>query len=166
MRLGLSVATPDSVAGRALAITARRNANGYARGRFIAGSNVAEVLVAAMRERKLRRAFTLDILGEAVTSDVEAERYLQPLISISSSKPRRRSTPGPRCRRSTAASSPRCPRVNVSVKLSALDCRFDAIDPVGDHRARRGSAAAVVPRPRGSMAPRSMSIWSRTTRRT
>ena len=51
-----------SLAGRALAIAARRNATGQAR-RFIAGTNTGEVLAAAMRERKLRRAFTLDHLG-------------------------------------------------------------------------------------------------------
>jgi RHH-type proline utilization regulon transcriptional repressor/proline dehydrogenase/delta 1-pyrroline-5-carboxylate dehydrogenase len=129
VRLGLSVATPDSVAGRALAITARRNANGYAR-RFIAGSNVAEVLVAAMRERKQRRAFTLDILGEAVASDVEAERYLQLYLDlIEQTSPTINAWPEvPQIDRSEFAT---LPRVNVSVKLSALDCRFDAIDPVG-----------------------------------
>ena len=68
-RLGLAVATPNSIAGRALAIAARRNALGHAR-RFIAGTNANEVLAATMRERKLRRAFTLDVLGEAVTSEV------------------------------------------------------------------------------------------------
>ena len=35
-----------------------------------------------MRERKLRRAFTLDILGEAVTSEREAERYLQRVLEL------------------------------------------------------------------------------------
>ena len=72
------MATPRSIAGRALAIAARRNAMGHAR-RFIAGTTLDEVLAAAMRERKLRRAFTLDILGEAVTSETEADRYLRPI---------------------------------------------------------------------------------------
>lgn len=129
VRLGLQVATPNSVAGRALAIAARRNANAYAR-RFIAGSNVAEVLVAAKRERKLRRAFTLDILGEAVTSDVEAERYLQQYIElVEQTSPTINAWPEvSQIDRSEFAP---IPRVNVSIKLSALDCRFDAIDPVG-----------------------------------
>ena len=72
---------PRSIAGRALAIAARRNAMGHAR-RFIAGTNQNEVLAAAMRERKLRRAFTLDILGEAVTSESEAERYLRAYLDL------------------------------------------------------------------------------------
>ncbi len=80
MRLGLAVATPGSIAGRALALTARRNALGHAR-RFIAGTNQNEVLAAAMRERKLRRAFTLDVLGEAVISEPEAESTCRPTWS-------------------------------------------------------------------------------------
>ncbi len=48
VRLGLAVATPKSIAGRALAIAARRNALGHAR-RFIAGTTQNEVLAAAMR---------------------------------------------------------------------------------------------------------------------
>lgn len=55
VRLGLAVATPRSIAGRALALAARRNAMGHAR-RFIAGTTQNEVLAAAMRERKLHRA--------------------------------------------------------------------------------------------------------------
>jgi RHH-type proline utilization regulon transcriptional repressor/proline dehydrogenase/delta 1-pyrroline-5-carboxylate dehydrogenase len=80
-RLGLAVAAPDSIAGRALALAARRNAMGHAR-RFIAGTTQNEVLAAAMRERKLSRAFTLDFLGEAVTSEREAERYLQAYLDL------------------------------------------------------------------------------------
>ncbi|HVX64395.1 MAG TPA: L-glutamate gamma-semialdehyde dehydrogenase, partial [Pirellulales bacterium] len=81
VRLGLAVAAPHSIAGRALALAARRQAMGHAR-RFIAGTNSAEVLAAAMRERKLKRAFTLDILGEAVTSEIEADRYQQQYLEL------------------------------------------------------------------------------------
>src|SRR5688500_5063024 len=70
-RLGLQVASPNSIAGRAVAVAARRNALGHAR-RFIVGTTVDEVLAAAMRARKQKQAFTLDLLGEAVTSEHEA----------------------------------------------------------------------------------------------
>ncbi len=128
-RLGLAVATPRSIAGRALAIAARRNAMGHAR-RFIAGTNQNEVLAAAMRERKLRRAFTLDILGEAVTSESEAERYLRAYVDlIEGIAPVVNRWPEvPQIDR---ASLVELPRVNVSIKLSALDSQFDPIDPVG-----------------------------------
>jgi RHH-type proline utilization regulon transcriptional repressor/proline dehydrogenase/delta 1-pyrroline-5-carboxylate dehydrogenase len=129
VRLGLAAASPRSLVGRAVAIAARRNVQSHAR-RFVAGSNTTEVLAAAMRERKLRRAFTLDILGEAVTSEIEADRYLQMYIELMRNIA---STVNgwpevPQADRGTFAA---LPRVNVSVKLSALDSQFDAIDPVG-----------------------------------
>ncbi|MEX2120673.1 MAG: L-glutamate gamma-semialdehyde dehydrogenase [Pirellulales bacterium] len=132
VRLGLAAARPDSIAGRALALAARRNALGQAR-RFIAGTNTAEVLAAAMRERKARRAFTLDILGEAVASNLEADRYLQSYLNlIEGIAPTVNRWP-------EVAQIDRCgltqlPRVNVSVKLSALDSQFDPIDPEGTSR--------------------------------
>ncbi len=132
VRLGLAVATPRSIAGRALAIAARRNAMGHAR-RFIAGTTQNEVLAAAMRERKLRRAFTLDVLGEAVTSEREAEHYLRTYLDlIEGVAPVVNSWPEvPQIDR---ASLVELPRANVSVKLSALDSQFDPIDPAGTAR--------------------------------
>lgn len=129
VRLGLAVATPHSIAGRALAMAARRNAMGHAR-RFISGTNQNEVLAAAMRERKLRRAFTLDVLGEAVTSEAEAEHYLsQYLDLVEGTAPIVNAWPEvPQIDR---AAGRELPRVNVSVKLSALDSQFDPIDPEG-----------------------------------
>ena len=129
VRLGLNVATPNSIAGRALAIAARRNALSHAR-RFIAGTNTEEVLAAAMRARKLKRAFTLDILGEAVTSEVEAERYLQAYLDlIAGIAPQVNAWP--EVPQIDCGVFSELPRVNVSVKLSALDSQFDAIDPGG-----------------------------------
>jgi len=128
-RLALAVAQPGTLAGRAVAAAGRRNALAHAR-RFIAGTNTQEVLVAAMRERKLRRGFTLDILGEAVASEVEADHYLQAYLDlIAGIAPTVNSwSEVPEIDR---AADEVLPRVNVSVKLSALDSQFDPIDPVG-----------------------------------
>jgi len=98
--------------------------------RFIAGTNPAEVARAALRERARHRGFTLDLLGEAVTSDAEADAYaaayhqlLEALLPEAARWPHDAliddGPDGP------------LPRVNVSLKLSALDSQFDAIDPVG-----------------------------------
>lgn len=129
VRLGLAVASPESIVGRALAIAARRNALGHAR-RFIAGATVADVLAAAMRQRKLRRAFTLDVLGEAVTSEAEADGYLNQYLGliegIAPTVNAWPEVPQADCGPYTVL-----PRVNVSVKLSALDSQFDPIDPEG-----------------------------------
>ncbi|MGD9721941.1 MAG: L-glutamate gamma-semialdehyde dehydrogenase [Pirellulales bacterium] len=128
-RLGLAVAAPESIAGRALARAARRNALGHAR-RFIAGTTPDEVLAAARHERKLHRAFTLDLLGEAVTSEREADKYLQAYLDliagISPTVNGWEEVP-----QIDRAGGCELPRVNVSIKLSALDSRFDPIDPQG-----------------------------------
>lgn len=101
--------------------------------RFIAGTNTAEVLNAAARERRAKRAFTLDILGEAVISDREADQFCQAYINlIDGVAPVVNEWPElPLLDRDDTGLLPRC---NVSVKLSALDSQFDAIDPEGTSR--------------------------------
>ncbi|HEV3416987.1 MAG TPA: L-glutamate gamma-semialdehyde dehydrogenase [Pirellulales bacterium] len=128
-RIGLDVARTIPPAGRALAVAARRGATANAR-RFIAGSNTAEVLAAAHAERQKKRAFTLDILGEAVTSEFEAERYLQAYLQlIEGIAPTVNSWP--EISRLDRDDRGPLPRVNVSVKLSALDSQFDPADRDG-----------------------------------
>jgi RHH-type proline utilization regulon transcriptional repressor/proline dehydrogenase/delta 1-pyrroline-5-carboxylate dehydrogenase len=128
-RLGLDVATRTRLGGIAAAIAARRNAMSHAR-RFIAGRNTREVLAAALRERRQKRAFTLDILGEAVTSEVEADRYLAAYLDlVAGIAPTVNSWP--EVPEIDCDESGPLPRVNVSVKLSALDSQFDPIDQPG-----------------------------------
>ncbi len=132
VRIGLAMAKPDSVAGRALAIAARKNAQSHAR-RFIAGTTIEEVLAAAKRARKLKMAFTLDLLGEAVTSQTEADRYSQAYLDlIRDLSPSVNSWPEvPQIDRGVLTE---LPRVNVSVKLTALDSQFDPLDWDGTTR--------------------------------
>jgi RHH-type transcriptional regulator, proline utilization regulon repressor / proline dehydrogenase / delta 1-pyrroline-5-carboxylate dehydrogenase len=88
------------------------------------------VLAAAQRERALGRGFTLDILGEAVISDVEAEQYFHAYLDLLESiAPAVNHWPADPLI-DTDDRGP-IPRVNLSIKLSALDSQFDAIDPVG-----------------------------------
>ena len=152
----------DSLAGRALAIAARRNAMRHAR-RFIAGTNVDEVLAAAMRERKLRRAFTLDILGEAVTSEAEADRYLQAYLDlIDGHRP-----DGQRLARGAADRSRRLGRAAARERLGqALGAR----QPVRSDRSRGttrrvGARLRQLLRGAASSGRSSTSTWSRTTPR-
>ena len=129
VRLGMAAASPRSVLGRALAVAARRNVIGQAR-RFIAGANVEEVLATAWRQRRLRRAFTLDILGEAVTSCAEADQFLAAYIDlIENVAPKVNEWPHDEL--CDVGSDGSLPRMNLSVKLSALDARFDSIDIEG-----------------------------------
>jgi RHH-type transcriptional regulator, proline utilization regulon repressor / proline dehydrogenase / delta 1-pyrroline-5-carboxylate dehydrogenase len=129
IRAALWLAASTNATARVAGRIARWGALGQAK-RFIAGSTSKEVLSAAWKERQASRAFTLDLLGEAVTSDTEAERYFQayldlirgiaPTVNAWPENPLLDQSPyGP------------VPRVNMSIKLSALDSQFDAIDPVG-----------------------------------
>jgi RHH-type proline utilization regulon transcriptional repressor/proline dehydrogenase/delta 1-pyrroline-5-carboxylate dehydrogenase len=103
--------------------------------RFIAGTNPAEAAKAALAERRRHRGFTLDLLGETVTSEAEADAYAAAYTRLLTELPPQAAhwphdplvDDGP----AANGQSHELPRVNVSLKLSALDSRFDAIDPVG-----------------------------------
>jgi RHH-type proline utilization regulon transcriptional repressor/proline dehydrogenase/delta 1-pyrroline-5-carboxylate dehydrogenase len=123
------------VLGPALAFAARHGAEQMAR-KFIAGSNVGEALDAVRRMRDRRLAFTIDLLGEATITETEADHVQKQYLELLSGLTREvnalpeepiidRDDRGP------------IPRVNVSVKLSALYSQFDPIDPVGTGRAVR-----------------------------
>lgn len=133
-RLGLDVAQPDSLPGRALAYNARVNARRMAE-RFIAGTSVEEVLQSVGRLRRDGMGFTLDLLGEAVISESEAEGYQQRYLELIDGL-------GPVVNQWDENPQIDCdqfgpmPRVNVSIKLSALTSHFSPIDP-------EGTAAAV-----------------------
>ena len=128
-RVALGVAQRVPFTRAAVARAARLSASDFAR-RFIAGEDVPQVLHAAQRERKLRRGFTLDILGEAVISDREADQYFRAYIDLLSAvAPEVQSWPHDPLIDTDDRGS--IPRVNLSIKLSALDSQFDAIDPPG-----------------------------------
>jgi RHH-type proline utilization regulon transcriptional repressor/proline dehydrogenase/delta 1-pyrroline-5-carboxylate dehydrogenase len=128
-RVALGIAKRLPFTQAAVARAARLSARDMAR-RFIAGETREEVVRAAKDQRNHHRAFTLDILGEAVLTEREAEQHfrdylelLEELAPLVAQWPADelvdRDDRGP------------IPRLNLSVKLSALDSQFDAIDPAG-----------------------------------
>lgn len=129
VRLGLDASQPNSVLGRALAYNARTNARRMAE-RFIAGSNVEEVLQSVGRLRKQGFCFTLDLLGEAIISEAEADAYQQSYLElIAGLSPKVNAWPeNVQIDRDDHGA---VPRVNVSLKLSALYSQFHPGDPVG-----------------------------------
>jgi RHH-type proline utilization regulon transcriptional repressor/proline dehydrogenase/delta 1-pyrroline-5-carboxylate dehydrogenase len=128
-RLALEVSQPDSVLGRALAMTARRNALRMAR-RFIAGTEVDEVLQAVGRLRKQSFAFTLDLLGEAIISEDEADAYQAAYLKLMSGLTAVVNEWPENFQIDCDHLAP-IPRVNLSLKLSALFSQFNPIDPRG-----------------------------------
>jgi RHH-type proline utilization regulon transcriptional repressor/proline dehydrogenase/delta 1-pyrroline-5-carboxylate dehydrogenase len=103
--------------------------------RFIAGSNPAEAARAALAQRRHHRGFTLDLLGEAVTSESEADAYAAAYAQLLTELPRLAAAWPADPLVDDGPAGGAMPRVNVSLKLSALDSQFDAIDPQGtSHR--------------------------------
>ena len=92
--------------------------------RFIAGANAHEATAAIERLRRQHLTFTLDLLGEAVTSETEArayqKKYTDLLTDLAGISAKWQSD-------SQIEEAPfgRLPKVNVSVKLSSLYARFD-----------------------------------------
>ncbi|MFM7034153.1 MAG: proline dehydrogenase family protein, partial [Planctomycetia bacterium] len=136
MRLALQAARTGMLAP--LAARAVRAATLAQARRFIAGTNPAEAARAAERERSVRRGFTLDLLGEAVTSDAEADSYAAAYLRLLHELPARATAWKHDPLIDDGPDGP-MPRVNISLKLSALDSQFDAIDP-------RGTADRVLSR--------------------
>ena len=133
-RYGVRILPSDGLGGRLLAIAAKWNAEHLAR-RFIAGSNIEEAVKAVERLRDASLAFTVDLLGEATVTEAEADevqkQYLDLVAGLLA-----RSTTGRRSPDRRDHHGP-IPRVNVSVKLSALYSQFDPIDPDGTSRVVR-----------------------------
>ncbi|HQR07761.1 MAG TPA: L-glutamate gamma-semialdehyde dehydrogenase [Gemmatales bacterium] len=130
---GLGVLPKRGPIAGMVAHTAKTNAIRLAK-RFIAGSNVPEALVAIEALRKIHCAFTIDLLGEAVLTEAEADHYQHQYLELVDGLTRAAQWPtdpqmdcdylGP------------MPKVNISIKLSSLYSQFDPIDP-------DASAAAV-----------------------
>ena len=106
--------------------------------RFIAGKNANEVTSKLLALRRNNMAFTLDLLGEAVISETEAESYQQKYLDIIAALTERARSwsanlqtdgvPWGNTKTSEVLKTSEVstmPRVNASVKLSSLYARFD-----------------------------------------
>jgi RHH-type transcriptional regulator, proline utilization regulon repressor / proline dehydrogenase / delta 1-pyrroline-5-carboxylate dehydrogenase len=129
LTLGLRLLPSKGPLANLLAWIARFSARRLAR-TFIAGTNVREALDAIARMRQRNLAFTVDLLGEATITEEEAElsqaEYLELINGLSKVV-----NTWPANERIDSDPSGTLPRVNVSVKLSALYSQFDPIDPEG-----------------------------------
>ena len=79
---GLALALKASRSAPSLAAMAiKKQVAGMAR-QFILGDTDREIVAALRRRRKERLDFTVDILGETVVSDTEADRYAQRYLAL------------------------------------------------------------------------------------
>ena len=110
-------------------------------------------------------AFTADLLGEAVISEAEADAYQQTCLDLI------RGLAGPLAAEPEVPQIDRddhgpIPRVNLSLKLTSLTARFDALHAEATDRRRRRPAPADPPRRPASSGRSSTSTWSSTPTRT
>jgi RHH-type proline utilization regulon transcriptional repressor/proline dehydrogenase/delta 1-pyrroline-5-carboxylate dehydrogenase len=91
---------------------------------FIAATDFAEARQAVAQLRTRGLGFTIDVLGEAVVSEVEAEGYAQLYRQL--------------------VEELTGDDVNVSVKLSSLDSQFDPVDPTGTSRRVRSRLRPIL----------------------
>jgi RHH-type proline utilization regulon transcriptional repressor/proline dehydrogenase/delta 1-pyrroline-5-carboxylate dehydrogenase len=128
MGTAMKLATVGLTAGLAVK-TIRKNVTEMAQ-RFIVGRDAAEALPVLRKLYSDGFAFTVDLLGEATTSNAEADayqaRYLDLINNLQNEVSRWPADPlidrnhlGP------------IPRTNVSVKVSAMEPQVDPVDPAG-----------------------------------
>jgi len=98
--------------------------------KYISGETIKEVIRAVEKMRKEKMGFTIDLLGEAVITETEAESYLQSyleLITQLSNQAQKWST----IPEIDTADGEDLAKVQVSVKLTGFYSQFDPIDPEG-----------------------------------
>jgi len=100
------------------------NVSGMAR-QFIAGNNSADLMKALRKRRAQKIGFTVDLLGEAVVSETEADEYAARCLDLLESLARE--TQG--WTDPLGRNSELFPVVNVSVKISALYSQMNPADP-------------------------------------
>jgi RHH-type proline utilization regulon transcriptional repressor/proline dehydrogenase/delta 1-pyrroline-5-carboxylate dehydrogenase len=132
----------NTLTSKAVAYSTRSNARRMAE-RFIAGARVEEVLQSVSKLRRKGLAFTLDLLGEAVVSEPEADAYQRQYLDLIAGLAPfvARWTESPQLDRDEQTWIPRC---NVSLKLSALYSQFKPIDPAGSAEAVKARLRPIL----------------------
>ncbi len=131
LQWGLKALASTSMGARLAGKSIRKQIEQMAK-TFIAGVSIEEAVPALSQLWKEGRAWSVDLLGEATISEQEADRYrdqcLNALDELSQATKTWPSTPllqqdhlGP------------VPRVQLSLKISALSSRLDPIDPEGSY---------------------------------
>lgn len=125
----LNFANPDSVPGKMAATTVAPAVETLAH-KYIAGADISQIIKTIERLRKDKLAFTVDLLGEAVITEAEAESYLNSYLQLMEklAEAARRWSKVPQI---DEADGEPIPRVQVSVKLTAFYSQFDPLDAKG-----------------------------------
>ncbi len=112
-------------------------------GNFIAGTDAASALPRLRGLWDEGSAFSVDLLGEACVSDEEARAYQARYLDLLEKLPEEVAGWPANLRLETDHLGP-VPRTNVSIKISALSARTDAIDFEGSLRALEEALGPVL----------------------
>jgi RHH-type proline utilization regulon transcriptional repressor/proline dehydrogenase/delta 1-pyrroline-5-carboxylate dehydrogenase len=127
----LNFADPDSLPGQLAASTLTAAVEALAH-RYIAGETLKQVSKTLENLHRQGMTFTLDLLGEAVITEAEAQSYLDRYLEVMEHLATATKTwPQPQ------------PVPQVSVKLTAFYSQFDPIDPMGA-KARVGERIRIL----------------------
>ena len=125
----LNFSEPDSFPAQTAAATITKAVETLAY-KYIAGENINQVIKTIDRLRKDGMTYTIDLLGEAVITETEAESYLQRYLELIEQL----SQKAPSWKRKEGidlADGEEIPQVQVSVKLTAFYSQFDPLNPEG-----------------------------------
>ena len=132
LQWGLKALAATNVGAAITGKTIRHQVEQMAR-TFIAGSSVEEALPVLANLWKDGRAWSVDLLGEATISDVEADRYRDRCLEALSHLGRAVDM-WPSMTKLERDHLGSLPRAQLSLKISALTSRLDLIDPLGTYR--------------------------------
>lgn len=125
----LNFANADSVPGQLAATTVAPAVETLAH-KYIAGENIKQIIKTLERLRKDKMAFTVDLLGEAVITESEAQSYLDRYLELMAELTNAAKNWSP-VDAIDKADGETLPRVQVSVKLTAFYSQFDPLDAKG-----------------------------------
>ncbi|MEO1068881.1 MAG: proline dehydrogenase family protein, partial [Cyanobacteria bacterium J06638_6] len=125
----LNFTDPDSAPGKLAATTVAPAVETLAY-RYISGEKMDQAIKAIERMRRDKLTFTMDLLGEAVITEAEAQAYLQRYLDIMEQL----SNAAKNWKTIDAidtAENKQLSKVQVSVKLTAFYSQFDPLDEAG-----------------------------------
>ncbi len=125
----LNFTAPESMPGQVAATTLSTAVEALAR-KYIAGENIKQALKSIEHLRKQSMTFTMDVLGEAVITETEAQsylsRYLELMEQLTEASPGWSTVP-----QADTADGVELSKVQVTVKLTAFYSQFDPLDVEG-----------------------------------
>ncbi|BAU43231.1 L-glutamate gamma-semialdehyde dehydrogenase [Leptolyngbya sp. O-77] len=125
----LNFASPDSMPGQVAATTVSTAVETLAH-KYISGETIKQVIKTLEQLRKEKMCFTVDLLGEAVITEAEAQSYLDRYLELMEELTAAAKS-WPTIPQIDEADGEALPKVQVSVKLTAFYSQFDPLDAKG-----------------------------------